>query len=82
MLAQCDSRTGKWNVLSIPVRRGRSEWKCCGMGVLIAASVRVSRRNQAVVEHKERERDETSGWHRLCAVVRGSVQKKKGAVGE
>ena len=38
---------------------------------LISASVRVSRRNRAVGKHKERVKGETSGWHRLCAVVGG-----------
>jgi hypothetical protein len=82
MLAQCDSRTGKWNVLSIPVRRGRSERKCCGLEVLIIRKRPVSRRNRAVVEHKEREKDETSEWHRLCDVVWERKDRWKGRVGK
>lgn len=33
ILALCDSRTGKRNVLNIPVRRDGSEWRCCGLEV-------------------------------------------------
>lgn len=40
-----------------------------GLEVLIIRKRPVSRRNRVVVEHKEREEDETSGWHRLCDVV-------------